>query len=464
VVRAILNFLKLVTSNRISLVGSSITTASAVTFSGLLFVELIVGFERNPYIGMISFVGIPAIFVLGLLLIPIGIFRQRYLEKKGAPTVSLGNRGVQEFLFVFSILTFVNVSVLGVATYKGMHTMESVAFCGTTCHTVMQPEYTAYLRSSHARVKCVECHIGEGASWFVRSKLSGSWQVIATLFDLYPKPIESPIHNLRPARETCEQCHWPEKFVGDKMKVIPHFKDDEKNTETKTVLLMRVGGADGGKSHGIHWHVDRNTKVRYLSDAKRENIYEVELVRKDGSTDRFAVENAPKDPKAKWREMDCVDCHNRPTHVFRTPSQEIDLALQSGAISRELPFIRREGLRVLKEKYASHEEAREKIREDVATFYAKNYPDVSTAKKDAIESASNQLGAIYASEVFPAMNVTWGTYPNRIGHEDYPGCQRCHDGDHKNAEGKAITDDCEACHMVLAQEEENPKILTELKP
>jgi nitrate/TMAO reductase-like tetraheme cytochrome c subunit len=159
-------------------------------------------------------------------------------------------------LLLFMALTLVNVVILAVSTYKAVEVMDSTKFCGQACHSVMAPEFTTYQRSPHSRVACVECHIGPGAGWFVKSKLSGSWQLISVSLDLYPRPIPTPVHNLRPARDTCEQCHWPNKFVGDRLKVITRFRDDEANTPEKTVLLLRVGGMQGRESKGIHWHVD----------------------------------------------------------------------------------------------------------------------------------------------------------------------------------------------------------------
>ncbi|HLG18415.1 MAG TPA: NapC/NirT family cytochrome c [Bdellovibrionota bacterium] len=462
-------FFLTVTQSPLSLAGSTITTASAFTFLALFAFESL-GYSKGPYFGILTFMIVPAVFVAGLVLIPVGIWVYRRRLAQGAlprilPVIDLNNERTRKVVLAFAALTIVNLGILGIASYKGLHVMESNAFCGTTCHTVMQPEHTAHLRSPHARVNCVDCHIGAGANWFVKSKLSGSWQVVATAFNLYPRPIPYPIHNLRPARETCEQCHWPEKFVGDRLKVITRYKEDEKNTELKTVLLLRIGGIEGRESHGIHWHVDRNVNVRYLGDEKRDNIYDVELIKPDGSVVKYATQaERPKDARLQWRNMDCVDCHNRPTHIYRMPSDDLDRSIQEGKIDRSLPFIRREGLRLLKVDYSSHDDARKKIREGLTAFYAQQYPAVAAEKKEFVGRAADELGNLYSYNVFPAMKVKWGTYTNRIGHENSPGCQRCHDGDHKTAGGAAISDDCDTCHSLLAQEEENPKILAELQP
>jgi hypothetical protein len=327
----------------------------------------------------------------------------------------------------------------------------------------MQPEFTAFQRSPHANSRCVDCHIGPGANWFVKSKLSGSWQVISVAFDLYPRPIPTPVHNLRPARETCEQCHWPAKFVGDRLKVIPAYADDETNTEQKTVLLMRVGGKQGSASHGIHWHVDPGVSIRYLADEKRETIYEVEMRDAAGKVQRYKAGDTPAPKNAVWRTMDCVDCHNRPSHTFRPPEVEVDQAMSDGRIARDLPYIHRESVRLLKADYKSWEAAHDGFSKGLQAFYAQQFPAVAAAKGKAIDSTVAALDTIYRSNVFPSMKVGWGTYPNHIGHENSPGCFRCHDDAHQTADGRTISQDCSLCHGLLAVQEQDPEILRSLQ-
>jgi hypothetical protein len=309
----------------------------------------------------------------------------------------------------------------------------------------------------------VDCHIGPGANWFVKSKLSGSWQLVAVTFNLYPRPIPTPVENLRPARETCEQCHWPSKFVGDRLKVVTHFSDDEANSETKTVLLLRVGGIEGRVAKGIHWHVDPAMQIRYLSDPRREEISDVEMTLADGTRKVFKKEGASGKEEA-WRTMDCVDCHNRPTHIYRMPNDEIDTAIQQARIDRTLPYVRREALKAIQASYSSHDEAKAKIRAHIVDFYVQNYPDIAKSKADAIAAAADELGRIYCVNVWPSMKIAWGTYANHIGHQHAPGCFRCHDDEHKTATGETISQDCMTCHTLLAQEEADPAILRELNP
>ena len=280
-------------------------------------------------------------------------------------------------------------------------------------------------------------------------------------FDLYPRPIPTPVHSLRPATGTCEQCHWPTKFLGDRLKVRTHFADDEANTELKTALMVKVGGKQAGQSHGIHWHVDPSHQVRYRADPTREKMYEVELADLAEGTTRLYKTDEPAPEGTEWRTMDCVDCHNRASHIYRSPEFEVDLALEEGRIDRSLPYIRREGVRIITEKeYPSHESAREGIAAAVKAYYAQNYPDV--AASPAVEQAGKALGDAYAWNNFPHMKVTWNLYPNHIGHQQTPGCFRCHDNKHKTADGEKIGKKCGTCHNLVVEEESNSPLLQEL--
>jgi hypothetical protein len=471
------NFFASLTRDPISLIGAALTTASALIFISLFTLELI-GFHGNPYVGILAYLILPAIFVLGLVLIPVGVMhhrrRMRAATKAGEepppdfPIIDLNREPTRRNVLIFLALTFVNLVLLSAATYKGVETMDSTEFCGQACHSVMQPEYTAYQASPHARVACVDCHIGPGAPWFVKSKLSGAWQVVSVNLDLYPQPIPTPIDNLRPARETCEQCHWPTKFVGDRLKLIPSYGNDEKNTEYTTVLLLRVGGLEGRTSHGIHWHVDPDTQVRYRSDPSRETIYDVELTEPDGTVKMFQPPKPPEDGTelSEWRVMDCVDCHNRPSHTFKPADKAVDAAIADGRIDRSLPFIKREGLAAVTAEYATQDEARTGIEQRIRSFYQSNQSNGSDPPAQAVDNAVAALQDVYTSNVFPTMDVTWDTYPNHLGHMQSPGCFRCHDDEHATENGEVIPgSDCfEACHNLLAMDEQNPAILAELVP
>jgi hypothetical protein len=460
-------FLATVTRTRLSLIGTVITTVSAFLFLALAVLE-IMGLHTSPYVGILAFMVIPAFFVLGLLLIPIGLWLDRRRRRKEGHTeklvVDLGSPRTRRQVRIFVIATLINILIVTVAMFKGVAVMETNEFCGQTCHTVMNPEFTTYQRSPHARVECVACHIGEGASWFVKSKLAGSWQVVSVALDLYPRPIQTPIHDLRPARETCERCHWPEKFVGERLKVISRFQEDEENTELKTVMMLNVGGTRADKSHGIHWHVDPGNIVRYRSDPSRETIYEVEFVEGGKPAKRWLGPEAEKDEAklaSAWRTMDCVDCHNRPAHIYLPAEEELDRGLAEGRLDPALPFLRREGLKVLKVDYPSHDAARAGIQQALTAFYTTSYPAVAA---DKVAAAARALGDIYATNVHPSMKITWGTYKNQLGHVTDMGCMRCHNGDHKAADDTTITSDCESCHAILADGEQDPEILKTLRP
>jgi hypothetical protein len=460
-------FVHAITRNSVSLAGAGLTTAAAILFLSLFIGESL-GLGGGPYLGILTFVVFPAVFVLGLVLIPVGITWQRRRARRAAargelpgllPIIDLNVDRTRTLLLVFLAATLVNVVIIAVSTYKAVEVMDSTKFCGTSCHSVMAPEYTTYQRSPHSRVPCVSCHIGPGAGWFVKSKLSGSWQLISVNLDLYPRPIPTPVHDLRPARDTCEQCHWPDKFVGDRLKVITHFKDDEANTAQKTVLLMRVGGLQGRASKGIHWHVDPGVRIRYQADEKRETIGAIELTRPDGTVTTYFPPGAKT--AGDWRTMDCLDCHNRPSHVFRTPEDEIDRAMAEGRIDPSLPFIHREGLKLLQADYASHDDARTKLAAALEAFYTKEHP---SADRGRVAAAAAELGVIYGTNVHPSMNIKWGSYPTHLGHTSSPGCFRCHDGEHASPAGATIRQDCDLCHSVLAMEEPNPEILKTLQP
>jgi hypothetical protein len=457
--------------NLISRTGVVLATTSGFTLV-FAFALLIFGFQPNPYAGIVVFMILPAIFAVGLVLIPIGIWRD-YRRKGRAgdlpaiyPKVDLTHGGVRRTVMFVAIMTAINVPIFAIATYSGTVFMESTQFCGQTCHSVMDPEYTAYQRSPHARVACVECHIGPGAPWFVRSKLSGSYQVLAVTFNLYPRPIPTPIHNLRPARETCEQCHWPERFSGDKLVIRTKYADDEKNSPTKDVLLVHIGGRNpDSKLVGIHGrHLGL---VSYLAgDAKRQEIPWVSYRHEDGTVSVYASTETPPNADlvahGERRTMDCMDCHNRPTHTYDIPENAVNREMAAGRISPALPFIHKVAIDLLKRNYRTRLEAQTELPQAVREYYRKNYFAVYNSQRAQIEEAAKGILYIYQGNVFPEMNITWGTYPNNLGHNDFPGCFRCHDGNHKAKGGAEITQDCNACHSLLAMDEPDPKILHEL--
>ena len=455
------------TRHPVGLLGAALALASLILFLVLFGIEA-VGFQGGPYLGILTFIIIPAIFVLGLILMPIGLRLDRRRQERhqgdAFPVIDLNRPTVRRAALAFVGATVVNLGILAIATYKGVEVMDSTEFCGETCHSVMSPEFTTYQRSPHSRVNCVDCHIGPGAGWFVKSKLSGSWQLVSVALDLYPTPIPTPVHNLRPARDTCEQCHWPEKFVGDRLVVKTHYEEDEANTPLKSVVVLRIGGVAGRQAHGIHWHVDPANEIRYLADESRSTIHTVEMRDASGGVKRFRAPDAHAEADGEWRTMDCIDCHNRPSHIYKLPGTEMDLAFDAGQLPSDLPYLKREGMRLLQGSYASHEEAREKIPAGLAAFYVSDDPAIAASRADDIGRAGRKLAEIWCTNIHPAMNITWGTYPSHIGHEDFPGCFRCHDDQHAAEDGSTISQDCSTCHTLLAIQENNPPILADLNP
>ncbi len=460
--------------NGLTLTGAILTTSSGLTMVGFWALELLQLRPVHPYAGIILFLVLPAFFVAGLLLMPVGVqWRRRKLRRAGQlpeayPQVDLHRPVIRNALTLVAGMTVLNVAIFSTASYKAVEHMDSAQFCGLACHSVMAPEYTAYLDSPHSRVACVQCHIGPGASWFVRSKLSGTRQLFAVALGTHSRPIPSPVKHLRPAQETCEQCHWPQKFHGDKFLVRTKYAEDEKNTASTTVLVLKIGGRQGPGGTGIHGrHLDREPRISYVAiDDRRQVIPRVAYLDDGGKTVEFVSTEVGTTPdqlaRGEHRQMDCVDCHNRPTHAFELPDRALDRALSEGRISAELPFVKKKALELLKADYPSQGAAAERITAGLLEYYKKEQPQAYANHRALVEAAAQQVLAIYRRNVFPEMKVAWGTHPNNIGHEDFLGCFRCHDENHKNADGRTITQDCNACHTVLAMDETNPKVLEDL--
>lgn len=454
------------TSNAISLIGVVLVTTAGLLWL-ILLPTMLRGAASDPYLGILLFMVLPGIFFAGLALIPLGIWN--YRRTHGArmpevfPPVDLANPQFHRLLKFLAATTVLNLVIGSQLVYRAVHYMESVSFCGQTCHTVMTPEFTAYANSPHANVACVDCHIGPGANWFVQSKISGSWQVVSVTLNLFPRPIPTPIESLRPARETCESCHWPQKYGGDRVRVVDKFADDETNTHTKTVLMMHIGGGNGYR--GIHGaHMGPGIEMRYApSDRSRQRIPWVEL-RKNGKTITFqAKDHEGSGPgNLPVRVMDCMDCHNRPSHTFEVPERGIDRALAEGRLDPGLPFARKTGIEILKASYATTDEAQREIPAKFSAYYRENYPEVWNSRQKDVEAGGAAILKVFSDNVFPEMKVTWGSYPNNLGHTDFPGCFRCHDNRAGSEEGVKLARNCNSCHKLLAIKKEAPEILDTL--
>ncbi len=454
-------------NNRISLIGGALTTASALILIGFWVVEYFGhGGSENPYLGIIVDLCLPGLFVLGLILIPVGmVLRQKKLKAAGRipsvyPQVDFRNPSFRHGIDFVVIATFINFVIVGTASYRGVAYMDTPSFCGQACH-VMNPEWTAYHVSPHSGVTCTQCHIAAGFPGFVHAKVNGTKQLFMVMFHDYPRPIMAD-NKVPPARATCQNCHNPNTYIGDKLVVETSYADDEKNSMTQTVVLMHVGGRDRfGHLSGIHGaHLGH---IEYIStDPEHQTIPWVRKINADGSSTEF-IEAGTKGPiKGQWRRMDCIDCHNRAAHSFDTPENALDKDMAMGSPSTSLPFVHKEGLALIKSDYPSQQDAASKITSGLGNFYRSQYPQVWSAQREQINQAAKTLVAIYCQNVFPFMKVSWGTHPNNLGHNDYPGCFRCHDGSHNTKTQTSITNDCSICHNLVAVSESNPKQLTDL--
>ncbi len=362
----------------------------------------------------------------------------------------------EKLLFLMSAGA-IGIILLVISGYQLTEFMDSTAFCGRLCHGVMYPEYTTYQASPHSRVLCSECHVGSGAGYMVRSKLSGVPMVFETISGNYERPISTPVKNLRPARETCEQCHRPERFAGDLVRVHTSFSTDEANTRNIDTRVLRVGGGETEVARDIHWHIA--ARVWYLAmDEKRQEIGWVGVENSNGELTEYIDPQevgklTPQDILSRRRLMDCIDCHNRATHIFRSPEELIDTALAQGKIDDSLPFIKREGLKALDPPNTSLAKAITRV-EAIKEFYHASYPQIHEEKEQAIDEAIKELKEIARLTTFPDMKLTWKTYPDNIAHQESPGCFRCHGklvatmGDQK---GKVIDAGCNSCHYFELQ-------------
>jgi len=452
--------------NPISLVGGAL---ALVAFANIFFLFLIdlTSEHPAPYIGILAYIVGPAILIFGLALIPFGIWydeRKRRAQTGGEPIRYLridfndpSQRGALAFFGSF-LVVFMLMSVMG--SYRAYEFTDSVQFCGQLCHSVMAPEFIAYQLSPHARVACVECHVGAGATWYVKSKLSGARQVFATALNTYPRPIPTPVHNLRPAQETCEQCHWPKKFYGAQLKSFTHFASDEKNTMRQIKLLIKTGGGDPatGAPEGIHWHMNIANEIHYIAtDEQHQTIPYIHVKDMQGRVTEYFAKDSKLGPEQirtmERHRMDCVDCHNRPTHIYVPPDLAVDQSLLARRLDPTLPFLKQQAVAALTGKYDTTEQATEGIAKTLHDFYASKYPDLSHGKELEIRNAIDEVQAIYRRTTFPEMKFNWQTHPNNLGHYYFSGCFRCHDGQHVSPDGKMISKDCETCHSVAEQQE-----------
>jgi nitrate/TMAO reductase-like tetraheme cytochrome c subunit len=457
--------MKSIWQNSLTISGAILSTVCILFFISFQLIELFNPIS-NPYTGLWTFLIIPAVMVIGLVLIPIGYFKERSRRRRLFPEVKEwprlpsfdpNNPAHRRGATIVGIGALVVIPLIAISSYEGYHYTDSTRFCGQVCHSVMSPEFTSYMNSPHARVTCAACHIGPGASWYVKSKISGVRQVIAVTFNTFSRPIPTPVENLRPARETCEQCHWPEKFFGAQLRTRPHYLPDEKNTRSEIRVLVKTGGADSymGVAGGIHWHMALSNKIEYIAtDTRRQVIPWVRAVDASGKETVFRSDGKSAQdpsPQGERRRVDCVDCHNRPTHILQPPDRAVNISIETGRISRSLPYAKKITIGALTEPYNSVEEAEVKIAQYMRDAYGKLDPKYLDTRQASINKAIQEAQALYRRNFFPLMKVDWRTHPDNIGHMIFSGCFRCHDNRHISDDKQSIRKDCTACHEFLPQ-------------
>ena len=466
-------FLRGLATNWTGTAGVVLATSAFILF---VFMELLRVTEivTNSYVGLLTYLFLPVLFIVGLTLVPIGWMRFKRTSGKDMdgllhdrfPDDTVRSMGLGSNLMgVIAVLTLVNLMFFGLGGARMLHFMDEPEFCGTACHQVMNPEWVTYQSSPHAHVRCVDCHVGEGAGALLDAKLNGLWQVISATFDLYERPIPTPVHNLRPARETCEKCHWPDKFYGERIKTITKFAPDEAVTTSYTTLALKIGSGTGRQAGTIHWHIAAENEVRYQQVDDKRRVMEWVEVRRGDDFHRYtnralASQMARHGGKAgeagkaaeahPIRSMDCVDCHNRATHIYEDPEVALNAAMASGAVARDIPYAKRAALSALLGNYASNDAARKGIERNVMGYYEREHPQVFRRNLDGLDKMVTALQEIYARNVHPQMNIEWNAYPSNLGHRGDTGCFRCHNGDMVDEAGQSISYDCTLCHSILA--------------
>lgn len=454
-------------NNRLSLIGGALTSASALVLIGFWVVDVFGhGGSNNPYLGIIVDFALPGLFVLGLVMIAAGlIWRQQRLKTSGEipsvfPAINMRDPVFRHGIEFVAIATAINFAIVGTAAYRGVAYMDTPSFCGQACH-VMDPEFQAYHMSSHRAVPCTDCHIAPGVGGFVHAKMNGTKQLALVMLHKWPTPIMAD-NKVPAANLTCLNCHNPERNIGDRIRITNSFADDEKNSLTHTVAVLHVGGGNVlGQVSGIHGA--HSAHMEYLAtDAGSQTIPSVAVTNPDGTVTEYVSSDVKGTPQGSRHTMDCIDCHNRAAHSFETAESALNRFMVAGAPNPALPFVHKQGLTLLKAEYRTQQEAATKISSGLEDFYRTQYPQVYSGQKAQIDQAAKALTSIYNHNIFPEMKVTWGTHPNNLGHNDYPGCFRCHDGNHTAKNGKTISNDCATCHNLSATDEATPKALADL--
>ena len=449
--------------NPLSLVGAGV---AAFNVGFMVFLLVVEAFSRraHPYADLIVWIILPAFALCGVALFAFGIWRERRRERQGIA-------GERRFaildindpkhraaaIFLLGALTLLTM-LYGFAGYKAYEWSESTAFCGTMCHAVMGPEHRAHSRSVHAQIACADCHVGPGAKEFVLAKLRGTRQLIHLMADSYPRPIPTPVVDLRPSQEVCENCHGPKLQVHQRLESRDYFLSDEKNSRKTINVLFRMGATPAGAQQRppkMHWHYSTTEEIAYAaSDEKRTTIPWVRVKRLDGKERVYRTADSKlsdAEAAASARKMDCTDCHNRVGHPFRPAREILNALLATKLVDPSLPEIKRVSVEAIEAEYKSRDDALKGIDRSIREYYQKSHPGVASSKGAAITAAVHAVQTAYANNYDPHMKVTWKSFPNNQGHMSSPGCFRCHDGNHRSDDGAVLSADCSTCHLLIGR-------------
>jgi nitrate/TMAO reductase-like tetraheme cytochrome c subunit len=449
--------------NYVSFGGSVIVVAAIVSILLLFFIELTSATD-NPYIGILTYIILPGFLILGLLVVVTGMLLERRRRRRNPdsevphyPRIDFNIARQRNWAIAVLSLAFVFVCASAFGSFRAYEYTESNEFCGKACHSVMKPEFVAFHATSHAKIRCVDCHVGHGAESYARSKMAGTRQLFSLITGTYSRPVETPVHNMRPANETCGQCHWPAKFHGATLKSFNHYAHDEKNTLRQTRMLMNVGGGDpdSGAVAGIHWHMNLANEITFIAtDKQRQVIPWIRVKDRNGNVTEYFDRNRPLSADqietSDKRRMDCIDCHNRPAHRYLPPDVAVDQSFSAGRLDSSLPYLKRQIAESLNKPYTTEDEAVKTIAESIDAFYRVNYSQLDEKQIASVKSAIGESQRIFKTNFFPEMKTNWETHPNNIGHLYTSGCFRCHDGDHVSSKGKVISNDCKICHSILS--------------
>ena len=452
--------------NGLSIFGAVLALFNLASILSLALLTSLFEFGGS-YIGLFIYIILPGFMIFGLILIPIGMRIQRKkikkLEKEGKeldwPILDFNKTTTRNATIIFAVGSVFLLIISSVGSYEAFHYTESVQFCGKLCHQVMEPEYTTYYGSAHERVACVECHVGAGANWYVKSKLSGLYQVYSVMAKKYPQPIPTPIANLRPAQETCEHCHWPEKFYDDKRRIKNSYLTDDENSEVVLHMLIKTSTKHtlNGIEKGIHQRISPDVIIEYkTSNPNRQEIPWVKYTNTKTGESYVYLDNdlglsAEQIDSLETRVMDCLDCHNRPSHDYLAPQNFIDKSIKSAKISKTLPGIKMLAMQVLIPEYSTKDSAFMAIDSIINEYYKEGYPEIWETRSKDIKDAIAEIQDGYANNIFPYMKADWRVYPNNLGHMETDGCYRCHNDRHSTEAGRVISKDCNLCHNIVAQ-------------